>query len=160
MRPAGKQRHSSHPHLGEGARAHLASPALTDRWTDGRTAPGRGAAAHGADPRRTRSTGAQRPPFRDRRRLGRSPSLARNEAALGGRGGAERWGQGAVLTSRLQHRHGGLCLSQEHRPSGRLPSAAGRHRGCAQCFAAAGSGVFLASVSTYAFCAFISNVAV
>lgn len=126
---------------------------------DGRTAPGGGAAAPGADPRRTRSEGTQRPPFRDRQWLGLSPSLARNEAALGGRGGAERWGQGAVLTSRLQHRHGGLCLSQEHRPPGRLPSAAGRHRGCAQCFAAAGSGVFLASVSAYAFCAFISNVA-
>lgn len=33
---------------------------------DGRTAPGGGAAAPGADPRRTRSEGTQRPPFRDR----------------------------------------------------------------------------------------------
>ena len=87
----------------------------------------------------------------------RAPAVAVGQAEQAG--GAERWGQGAVLTSRLQYRHGGLCLSQEHRPPGRLPSAAGRHRGCAQCFAAAGSGVFLASVSAYAFCAFISNVA-
>lgn len=59
---------------------------------DGRTAPGGGAAAPGADPRRTRSEGTQRPPFRCRQWLGLSPSLARNEAALGGRGGAERSG--------------------------------------------------------------------
>lgn len=148
------------PHLGEGARAHLASPTLTDRWTDGRRQEeGRqhpaltlGARAVRERSARLSATGSD---------LASPPHLhGMKRPSAGGRaGGAERWGQGAVLTSRLQYRHGGLCLSQEHRPPGRLPSAAGRHRGCAQCFAAAGSGVFLASVSAYAFCAFISNVA-
>lgn len=74
-----KQRHSSRPHLGEGARAHLASPALMD----GRTAPGGGAAAPGADPRRMRSREAAKPLLS---RKGGRPSAG---GAVGSRGGAD-----------------------------------------------------------------------